>query len=179
MLALAELGPRICILGPSGAGKSTLAVALSRHLHAPAIFLDELFHLPNSTWLARPHDEFEALHAAAIAAPAWIIEGNYSRLLPSRLTRATGIIWLDMTRWAGLLGYIQRSLGRHRYGRVVGAPEHVNLKMLRYILLEQPRKRTELQTLVETQSVPVLRLLTRRELASCYREWGLRPSAAP
>lgn len=55
-----ELGDRICILGPSNSGKSTLADAIARKRHLSTVHLDQLFHLPNTDWEARPRDEFIA-----------------------------------------------------------------------------------------------------------------------
>jgi adenylate kinase family enzyme len=92
MLPLHSLGERIVVLGPSNAGKSTLAVAVSKKLGLPAVHLDQLQHFPQSNWQARPEAEFAALHNAAILGDRWIMEGNYSRLMPQRLARAAGAI---------------------------------------------------------------------------------------
>ena len=89
---LATLGRRIMVLGLTNSGKSTLAVALSDRLGVPPIHLDQLQHRPNTNWEQRPEAEFAALHDAAILAPEWIVDGSYSRVMPQRLARATGII---------------------------------------------------------------------------------------
>ncbi|WP_294331387.1 hypothetical protein [uncultured Sphingomonas sp.] len=95
---LAALGPRICILGPSGSGKSTLGVAIGRRQALPVVHLDQLHHLPGTEWVPRPAKDFLATHDPAIAADRWVMEGNYTRLLPQRLTRATGLSLLDVKR---------------------------------------------------------------------------------
>ncbi|MGV0817785.1 hypothetical protein [Martelella sp. AMO21009] len=92
MLDLDSLGTRIVVLGPSNAGKSTLAVALSRKLDIAAIHLDQFQHLPNTDWKPRPEAEFARLHDDAIMGERWVMDGNYSRLMPQRLARATGAI---------------------------------------------------------------------------------------
>jgi adenylate kinase family enzyme len=89
------LGVRICVMGPSGSGKSTLAEAIGRAKALPVVHLDRLRHEPGLHWQQRPDNVFADLHDEAIEADAWIIDGNYSQLLPQRLERATGLILLD------------------------------------------------------------------------------------
>lgn len=77
-MRLDDLGPRLCILGPSNSGKSTLADAIGRARDLPVVHLDQLYHLPHTDWQPRPTVEFIALHDAAIQAPRWVLDGNYS-----------------------------------------------------------------------------------------------------
>ncbi|WP_413771104.1 hypothetical protein [Lichenihabitans sp. PAMC28606] len=72
------------------------------------IHLDQLYHLPHTDWVSRPEDEFAALHDAAIMGPRGVIDGNYSRLLPQRLQRATGFVLLDVPTSVSLYRYIRR-----------------------------------------------------------------------
>ena len=95
-IQLADLGERICILGPSNSGKSTLAEAIARKRSLEVVHLDLLYHLPNTDWEVRPTDEFVALHDAAITGERWVIDGNYSKCMPQRFLRATGLILLDI-----------------------------------------------------------------------------------
>ncbi|MCL2195104.1 MAG: hypothetical protein FWB76_04045 [Oscillospiraceae bacterium] len=69
-----NLGSRIMVMGSSGAGKSTLARQLGEHLGLPAVHMDTFWWQPG--WVSRPLDEVYALHAAAIAEPAWVFDGN-------------------------------------------------------------------------------------------------------
>jgi hypothetical protein len=102
VLPLEALGERIMICGPSNAGKSTLAVALARRLGCEAFHLDLFRHLPDTDWVQRSDVEFAALHDAAIVKDRWVMDGNYSRLMPQRFARATGIILLGDDRWSQL-----------------------------------------------------------------------------
>ncbi|PHM71881.1 GTPase [Xenorhabdus kozodoii] len=96
-MELSDLGNRICIMGPSNSGKSTLANAISRKSNLKAIHLDLLFHLPHTDWQERPIDEFISLHEMAIKEDNWVIDGNYRKYLSQRLSRATGVILLDIS----------------------------------------------------------------------------------
>ncbi|MDB5538284.1 MAG: ATPase [Devosia sp.] len=77
-LPVEMLGSRIMICGPSNSGKSTLARALERKLGLPAVYLDLLRHQPHTDWEMRPDDEFERLHAEAVAGERWVIKGTIS-----------------------------------------------------------------------------------------------------
>ncbi|MFU9136314.1 AAA family ATPase [Erwinia tasmaniensis] len=168
------LGPRICILGPSNSGKSTLATAIARKCERPIIHLDRLYHhYPHSSWCPRPADEFLALHEKAIAQESWIMEGNYSRSLPQRLDRATGVILLDISTASSLLRYIQRTLWqRGRYGGMDGQ-DRLSWEMLHHILFVTPGGRKRNAALFEQLRLPRVRAGSVKEIARLYVEWGL------
>jgi len=107
-MTLEDLGVRICIMGPSNSGKSTLAYAIGQARDMQVVHLDQLHHLPNTDWSLRPPDEFARLHDEAIMGSRWIVERNYSRLIPQRLERATGFILLDASTTVSLYRYLQR-----------------------------------------------------------------------
>lgn len=177
-MTLDELGPRICILGPSGSGKSTLADAIARARGLPAVHLDRLHHLPHTDWRPRPEAEFVALHDRAIRAPAWVIDGNYTRYLPQRLERATGLILLDAATATSLLRYVRRAwFERERRGGLEGAKSRVRWEMIHHIAFATPAGRRRNRELFERIALPKLRLAGTRELDRFYRSSGLkRPS---
>ena len=109
-LPLTDLGPRLCILGPSNSGKSTLALANAEKTDSPVVHLDQLFHQPGTRWQERPEAEFLALHESAVQQERWVMEGNYTRYLGSRLARATGLIMLDISMPVMLRRYFYRTL---------------------------------------------------------------------
>ncbi len=175
MVALSELGDRICIMGPSNSGKSTLADALARKNRMRAIHLDLLYHLPGTDWRPRPFAEFRTLHDAAIEAPRWVIEGNYSQLLPQRLARATGFVLLDISTPLSLFRYLRRSLFRRgRIGALEGGRDSVRWEMLRHIAITTPKNRKRYAELECTVKLPKVRLVSARKIEACYPEWGLK-----
>jgi adenylate kinase family enzyme len=105
---------RIAVVGTSGSGKSTLARKLAAALAVPCIELDAI------NWQAgwrdlNTHDPQEFLRrvAAAIAAQAWVSDGNYGGVIgPSILARATHLVWLDYERPVIMRRVIWRSLVR-------------------------------------------------------------------
>ena len=174
MLKLSDLGPRIMICGPSNAGKSTLAVAIGRKLDMPALHLDQFRHLPNTDWRQRPDAEFQALHDAAIAGERWVMDGNYSKLMPQRLARATGIILIGDNRWANLFRYVRRTLfERARPGNLEGAQDSLKWAMVRWIMEVSPENLRRYKVELTATGLPFVGIDSMRELRRAYENWGL------
>lgn len=172
-MTLGDLGPRLCIMGPSNSGKSTLAVAIARARGVPVVHLDQLHHQPGTDWVPRPHADFTALHDSAIAEPRWVIEGNYARLVPQRIARATGLILLDLSTGVSLIRYFRRTLfERERRGMLAGARERVTWAMIHHIAMVQPASRKRNAALFEQVELPKLRL-DAKALDAFYRAEGL------
>ena len=175
MVKLSELGDRICIMGPSNSGKSTLADAIARKRQAQAIHLDVLHHLPGTNWIPRPFADFQRLHDTAIKADRWVVDGNYSQLLPQRLARATGFILLDISTPLSLFRYIRRSLVRRgRIGALEGGKDSVKWDVLKHIAITTPRNRKRYAELQHTIELPKICLASARQIDACYSEWELK-----
>ncbi len=171
---LSALGPRICILGPSNSGKSTLAQAIARKNGACAVHLDLLFHLPHTDWQPRPAEEFLALHAAAIRRESWVIDGNYTKCLPERLERATGLILLDISTSLSLFRYLRRTLfEKGRIGALEGRQDSIKLDMLRHLVCVTPGNMRRYREMFDGLTLPKAHLCGARAITRCYEEWGL------
>lgn len=170
-----DLGPRICIMGPSGSGKSTLAKAVAQAKGLDVVHLDQLHHMPHTDWVPRPADEFAALHDAAIAGSRWVIEGNYSRLLPQRLARATGFILLDVSTMAGLYRYIRRCwFERDRAGALEGGRDGVKWAMIHHISVTTRANRRRYRDMFIDVDLPKVQIDTTRALFEFYHVNGLK-----
>lgn len=84
---------RVLVIGPSGAGKSTFARALRDRTGLPLIYLDMLWHRPDRTHITR--EEFDEKLAALLERPLWIMDGDYSRTLETRLRACDTVFFLD------------------------------------------------------------------------------------
>jgi adenylate kinase family enzyme len=179
MLPLHSLGERIVILGPSNAGKSTLALSLSRKLDIPAVHLDRLHHLPHTDWQPRPEAEFAALHDAAILHERWIMEGNYTRLMPQRLARATGAILITSHPWRRFLRYLKRTLVNRadRAGHLEGAQDSLKWEMVHWILVKTRNSGARYAEILDATNLPVVRCSTAAALNALYDHWELPPRA--
>ena len=97
---------RILIIGNCGAGKSTFAKALAKKLQLPLVHLDKLYWHGNWEHLSR--EEFDVALEAELCKPQWIIDGNFSRTLPHRLSYADTVFYLDMPLLTCLWGLTKR-----------------------------------------------------------------------
>ncbi|MFC8407375.1 hypothetical protein ACFUG9_27845 [Streptomyces griseoincarnatus] len=102
---------RIALVGPVASGKSTLAADITAHTGLPHLDLDELFWGPNWTPVDTP--VFHTRVRDALAADAWIADGNYGgEAAEILLARAELAIWLDLPLRTCLPRLIRRSLQR-------------------------------------------------------------------
>ncbi|WP_426261120.1 AAA family ATPase [Sphingomonas sp. DC1100-1] len=174
-MTLNELGTRICIMGPSNSGKSTLAEAIAKARGLQVVHLDQLHHLPHTDWVPRPPAEFAALHDAAIAGDRWVMDGNYSRLLPQLLQRATGVILLDVPTTTSLYRYIRRCwFERDRRGGLEGGRDSVKWDMIRHIAIATRANRTRYRALFDGIALPMIQIASTAALTAFYRANGLR-----
>ena len=172
---LETFGPRIMICGPSNAGKSTLAAAIGSKLQLPVVHLDRFYHLPDSDWIPRPREAFLRLHDAAIAEESWVMDGNYSGLVPGRLARATGLVVLLDNRYANFARYLRRTLFQpERAGDLEGARDSIKWTMIHWILVSAPRKLGSYDAMIESSGLPHVRSYGMRQLNRLYAEWQLR-----
>ena len=122
------------ISGCPGSGKSTLARALGERLDLPVVHLDRLWWKPG--WENVSQEEFDKRLSNAVNMEKWIIDGNFSRTVETRLEKCDAVIYLDFSRWLCLWGMLQRVLGS--YGKVrpdmsPGCPERFDREFVKFI----------------------------------------------
>jgi len=91
--ALVNFGQRVAVIGTTGSGKTTLARHIAKRRGIPHIELDALHWEAN--WTETPLTVFRARVSEAVAPPAWITDGNYSKVRDIVWGRADTIIWLS------------------------------------------------------------------------------------
>ena len=155
---------RILIIGCGGAGKSTLARQLGEKLGLPVIHLDKRWWKPG--WVESTPEEFDEKLAAELEKPRWIMDGNFNRTMPQRLSKCDTVIYLDFSRFACLMGVLKRVLTTH--GKVrpdmgEGCPERFDVDFLKWIWYYNPNNREKNYRLLnEAEGIETIVLKNRR-----------------
>src|SRR5262245_48170812 len=106
-------GMRISVQGTSGAGKTTLARRLAQRLGVPHIEIDAINWQPGWRGLNEADPASLVMRVEqALATESWVCDGNYSRVQPIVLARATDVVMLDYDRAVVMRRVIWRSLVR-------------------------------------------------------------------
>ncbi len=156
---------RICIIGPSCSGKSTLAEKLGKKLNLPVLHIDQIAHIPGTNWVLRPRDETKNEHDDFIKKDAWIIDGQYKKLMPKRFERSDTIILLKVNRFVCCWRFLKRCFkGGNRPGKLDGATKEFNWEMIRFILYHQPRRwKEQMQIISAYPHIKIIPLKTFKE----------------
>ncbi|MBC7220986.1 AAA family ATPase [Candidatus Bipolaricaulota bacterium] len=93
MLVPSMPGRRIRVVGTSGSGKTTAGRAIAGRLGIPFSELDARAWL--SGWTNRPLAELRELADERTRGPAWVVDGNYSKVRDLVWGRADTVVWLD------------------------------------------------------------------------------------
>ena len=157
---------RIMIIGCGGAGKSTLARQLGEKTGLPVVHLDKLYWKPG--WVSLGQEEFDQVHQEAISRERWIIDGNFDRTIPQRLSRCDTVLYLDFSRWACVMGVAKRVLttyGTVREDMGEGCPERFDLEFLKWVWdFNKNKRQKNYRLLEEAEGVEVIILKNRREV---------------
>ncbi len=103
-------GQRIVVIGVTGSGKTTCARRIARSRGIPHVELDALYW--DANWTPASVELFRQRVSAALQAPAWVVDGNYSAVRDLVWSRADTIIWLDYPLILILWRLLRRSISR-------------------------------------------------------------------
>lgn len=176
------IGRNVLIIGAPGSGKSTLARTLGDRLGLRVIHFDQLFWRPD--WTSRASEDLPAIVEEAIRDDGWVFDGNNSRTLAQRATRADTLIWLDLPRAICMARILKRtalSYGRVRSDMADGCPERFDSTFLRWTWTFHSHSRPAQAEFFRSTPIPSKHRLTspaevRRFLARLARASPLPPS---
>ena len=159
---------RVLIIGCPGAGKTTFGRRLAEATGIPLVHLDRLFW--KGEWESRSREEFDAALKAELDKPSWILDGNYDRTLPLRLSHADTVFFFDLSTVTCLLGVTQRlfkhygktrtDMGGHCAERLDKHKWELYRRVLSFNRHHHDRYR---RLLAETNGVTAITFRTRRE----------------
>ena len=125
---------RILIVGSCGAGKSTFARRLSQAVRLEVLHLDRLYWQPQ--WVETPKEDWRERVAEIVKGEAWIIDGNYSGTLETRLAACDTVIFLDVPRLICLWRVMKRILMYRKGSRpdmAEGCEERFDWEFIKYV----------------------------------------------
>jgi adenylate kinase family enzyme len=125
---------KVLVIGSGGAGKSTFATRLGELLGIEVIHLDQFYWRPG--WVETPKSEWLETVERLVRKDSWIIDGNYSGSLETRLAACDTVIFLDIARsvcvWR-LLKRVVRYRKKNRPDMAEGCEERFNLEFVRWV----------------------------------------------
>ena len=123
---------RAAVIGKSGSGKSVFSDRLSKATGIKAIHLDKLYYNPDWSH-AYTKEEFSEVVNKIIQEDEWIIDGNYSRTMDTRISRADTIVFFNTSFLLSLYYVIKRMLfpSQNAPDKHVGMKEKVSWKLFK------------------------------------------------
>ena len=164
---------RIMIMGPCGSGKSTVARTIGQKLKLPVYHMDQLYWNPG--WQAGSAEVLSHRLNEITESEEWIIDGNFSRSLESRLRRSDTIIYLDYSTWRcfwRILKRISKYKNQVRPDMAEGCPEKFDLNFMHYVLVWNLQNRKKMMKILagEEKSKHVVIAKNDRELQNSIDE---------
>ncbi len=159
---------RVLIIGCAGAGKTTLSRQLQEKLGLPVVHLDQIYWSPGY-WEHLRREDFDKMLHIELEKPQWIIEGNFDRTLPLRLTRCDTVIWLDYSRFVCMGRWFKRIVlnwGKVRSDMAPGCLERFEWGFAKTIWNFNRDNRRKYETLLaEQENKKIYRIKSPRQLA--------------
>lgn len=158
---------RILVIGSAGSGKSTLSRKLHYILDLPVIHLDTYFW--NANWVPKSNEDWERIIEQFTNEEQWIMDGNYSKTMDMRISRADLIIFLDMPRFLCIYRIIKRRMMYHKKSRPdmnQECEEKLDWEFMKWVW--NYRKRSRVNTIKKLEEIKghkeVVILRTRKEV---------------
>ncbi len=166
---------RILIIGSGGAGKSTLARRLSEITKIEVIHLDKLYWQPN--WVEPPKDEWQKTVEEIIKKDSWIMDGNFSGTLETRLQACDTVIFLDFPPIVCLFRVLKRRLryqNTNRPDMAAGCNEKVDLKFLGWVWNYRKRNQMKIERFLKDfeSNISVFRLISNNDVENFFSEFN-------
>lgn len=142
---------KVLVIGPGGAGKSTFAKRLGELLNIEVLHLDKFYW--RSGWVETPKSEWLKTVEELLGHDSWVMDGNYSGTLDTRVEACDTVIFLDMARALCLWRVLKRVImyrNRCRPDMAKGCRERLTLEFILWIWNYQSRTRPKIVSMLES-----------------------------
>jgi adenylate kinase family enzyme len=144
---------KVLVIGPGGAGKSTVARRLGELLKIDVKHLDRFYW--RAGWHEPPKEEWFNIVERLTSAESWILDGNYSGTLETRLKHCDTIVFLDLPRHVCLWRIVKRRLlnrNRSRTDMAEGCNEKLDWSFVQWVWNYSQRSRPKVVRLLREHS---------------------------
>lgn len=158
---------RILVIGPGGAGKSTFSTRLGELLRLEVIHLDSLYW--KSGWIESDKADWATTVGRLLERETWVMDGNYSGTLASRIAACDTVMFLDLPRMTCIWRVFRRALkyrNRTRPDMAPGCPEQLSLEFMLWIWDYPSKSRPKVLRLLDEcdTNTTIIRLRTPNEI---------------
>lgn len=115
---------KILVIGCPGSGKTTFSKKLSEKLQIPLFIIDSLYYGDN--WEKVSQEELKEKLTVIMEEGRWVLDGNYTRLIPYRMQYSDTVIFFDFPKLVVLLRICKRYIA-HKGPRRPGLIHQIKL----------------------------------------------------
>ena len=156
---------RIIVIGCPGSGKSTFSRALQSKTGLPLYYLDMMYWNPDKTKVEK--SVFLDRLASVLQKDAWIIDGNYSSTMETRLQACDTVFFLDYPLETCLNGIRERR-GKERPDLPWYETEKEDPEFLAFIKSFEEQSRPAIIELLKKYPEKTVRVFSNRREADEY-----------
>ena len=155
---------RVAVIGCPGSGKSTFARKLHEKTGLPLIHLDNVWWKPDRTHITR--EAFDAALREILAKSAWIVDGNYSRTVETRIAACDTVIFLDFDEQTCMEGIASR-VGQARED-IPWTEQSLDPELVALVKGFRAEQRPEILTLLKRYADREIRVFCTRDEAYAW-----------
>ncbi len=133
---------KIQVNGYSGSGKSTFAKRLSEYYRIPLLHMDTAHFKEN--WEENDKEIFLNKVLDVFNQDSWVIDGNYSKIVPQRYDECDMLFFFNFNRFKALYGALKRYFkyrNQERESMAKGCKEKFDWDFFKWIMWEGRNKK--------------------------------------